>query len=336
MVLMVLMALPGPSRAQVSASPSTSLDGNYTVSWSPTSTTLVAECVLSESFNEGTAVLLSTNCSGSQSFTAKTAGTYYYTFRVRASIWYKRTYSAVVMVPSQDVGVLAGGPLCAGGSAPLELFFDNEDTKSPGGLDYLTGYAGWLGASSVDGNKNTHLRFCRVDGRRLKPLIDVGTAAGPQYPFDYAVLKLGERCPVDSAEFGRFVDNEDNNPISSASGDVAPNYLDGNKNTMMRFCLFRFSNTGGGAMQQTPESSNQFPVFGFPYGVFAAENFMGSTYQTGFIDMDDEDGANVSYFDIDPMTINDNYAVNNIISGNPLLGSPSTRTKLRIKQVSPF
>jgi hypothetical protein len=147
--------------------------------------------------------------------------------------------------------------------------------------------SGWIGETTV-GTKSA-LRFCRIDGRLLRPVRSSNTA------HNYAVLKLGSSCPAGSVEFTRYFDNNDacgnsTNPSCntyadlSFLGDIAPNQYGGNyaNNLWMRFCMFRASSSA---------SSFSFPNLGHSYGVFAAAGLIGAM-ESGYLYTDDEDSAN--------------------------------------------
>jgi hypothetical protein len=218
---------------------------------------------------------------------------------------------------SYDVGVIAGSTTCGAGVSSIVVKLDNENNNP------MSMALGWTGANYVDAIGNTFLHFCRADGRRFAPLID--DTGGAQAAYDYAVLKLGTHCPNGSTEFGRFFDNQDNdfgsNPDTAVlAGNVAPSYVDGHKNFMMRLCIFRYAGIGVPVMQQLPPAQNQFPALGYSYGVFAGDTFVGSALPKGLLVTDDEDHDTLSRLEI-PAGL-DVMSVRNIIDGDPYPLSP--------------
>jgi hypothetical protein len=109
--------------------------------------------------------------------------------------------------------------------------------------------------------RSTTLTFCRVDGASFKSLT---TELAPEQ--EYAVLKLGSRCPNGSIEVTKTIDNEDQ-PVGDGSshiGDPGPNQLlSGPLGTItqLTFCYFRGAAAPDAVMQS-------FPDLGFPYAVF--------------------------------------------------------------------
>jgi Zinc dependent phospholipase C len=180
------------------------------------------------------------------------------------------TVTANTCGPSYEVGVIPEGKKCTNNLDSLEIYMDDEDSSTN------TWSGGWLGG--VEQNANTLFRFCRVDGRLLKPL---GTLSSR--PNNYAVLRLSTECPPGSVPFTRYIDNEDSRNTNyfdpDLAGNIFPNSSD--RNTTLQFCLYR---TG------TPTMAN-FPDLGFPYGVFAEATF-SRAIETGYFHSDDEDSVN--------------------------------------------
>lgn len=158
---------------------------------------------------------------------------------------------------SNNVGVLASAagcpPLTQG---PFTIFIDNEDNNNS------NTQGGWRGLSNSDGN--TTLKVCGVDAARF--------AAVTQ---PYMLLSLWSSCPSGTIRVTRYVDSEDNNPISNSN---VPGLIVGNRDVNLPFCLYPASG----------QSSAQFPALGWDYGVFAAPGLPGS-FGSGFISMDDQD-----------------------------------------------
>ena len=110
---------------------------------------------------------------------------------------------------------------------PVRIFMDNEDVSNDN-PDNL--HDGWNGIIEYDDQENITLKFCKVDGRKFKPL-----SSGEIY----AAVKFGYLNPPGSLEFSRYFDNEDcenGGNINEYEGDIFPNWMD--KNTHLHFCLF--------------------------------------------------------------------------------------------------
>jgi len=147
----------------------------------------------------------------------------------------------------------------------ITIHMDDEDSRNANRRE------GWTGG--ITQSRNTDFRFCRVDGNRFKPLNNYQS---------YAVLKLGRVCPSGSSEFSRYFDNEDNRNANSWLGNIYPNIS--NRNTTLKFCLFK----GKGRVSGTMSS---FPSLGAAYGLFAPTNFIKAIAK-GKVHTDDEDGSN--------------------------------------------
>jgi len=174
------------------------------------------------------------------------------------------------------VGVIreygAGCPAVPGSEA-VWITTDDENTSN------INTRAGWLGLNVS--NSNTRLHFCKVNGSVFKPLTDIDSQE-----FRYAVLKLGESCPLGSTEFGKTTDNEDTDNVNSTSGvNIWPNSQ--NKDiTNFRFCLFRNSSA-------SVQKMSAFPDIGVPYGVFADPSLSSQfAVSKGYIRSDDENTTN--------------------------------------------
>jgi hypothetical protein len=302
-----------------SVDPAQSEDGNYTVMWT-VQPDIYRSASLGESINGG-AWQHTPIAAGeySRTFTGRPPGTYRYRTERSNPYYWGVSNEATVLVPSFNVGLIPGNAACANGAPPIEIQMDDEDSLSDRFPLNPRSYAsGWTGAIYVDGNRNTHFRFCEVDGKQFKPLTIV-----PNQAQEYAVIKLGDECPRDSVEFGRYFDNEDGHRtwygdwVPNAnwySGDISPNWQNG-YGTMLRFCLFRYGSdtllVGDGYTEEIG-----WPDVGFSYGVFAASGFAAAA--SGFIHVDDEDDDTQSYFDI-PWLL-DASSVYRIVEGYPHWG----------------
>jgi hypothetical protein len=180
--------------------------------------------------------------------------------------------------PGEPVGVIPAGTSCPTTSSTVSFFMDNQDN----GGSYVSG---WVGGTSLDGNRNTRLVFCRVGGNQFRSLASYSTGRA-----NYAVLKLGASCPPGSVEFSRYFDNEDDNNKNSYTGTIWPN-TSSSYGTELRFCLFKGDGT----------TSTTLPNVGFDYGVFAGYDF-GFTSARGVIYTDDENSSNANRYAPDTST----------------------------------
>ena len=144
----------------------------------------------------------------------------------RGSMRNRLLLTVPVVVGPHDMGVIAPASGCPGNAATVTMHMDNEDRRASSWV------SGWVGATQMDDSGNTNFAFCRVDGTQFHSL---QAASDPRT--DYALLKLGTDCPPGSVEFSRHFDNEDHNNLNSYTGNIAPDYMDGN--TTLYFCLFR-------------------------------------------------------------------------------------------------
>lgn len=186
---------------------------------------------------------------------------------------------------------LSGGPLVGvipddkgcGGYPTYEVFLDNEDRWN------RNSRGGWIGAT--DSGQNTLFRFCGVPGDTFIPAAEAGAR--------FALIAFTQSCPRGFTRFDRFHDNEDNRP---ASRDSAPSgsptaTVGPKRDTNMAFCVATGNNRNA--------ANRNFPIFGFPYGVFGARkdidpapawvipaspaDYRGSR---GWVYLDDEDRNN--------------------------------------------
>lgn len=173
------------------------------------------------------------------------------------------------------VGVIPASNGCPSGLPEVRINMDNEDKSEASSV------SGWVGGTQRDSNGNLHFVFCRVEGDQFRSLNSTSSSRS-----NYAVLKLSGRCPNGSVEFTRFFDNEDSNNANSSSGVLWPSVMD--RNTTLRFCLFRGSSS----------SVTALPNLGFDYGVFAQTSF-GWARGFGTIYSDDEDTNNTNSYTAD-------------------------------------
>lgn len=298
-ILTAMGATPLAARA-VWALPALSTNGAYTVSLPECAST--GACEIWEKYGLRGAwrrVAIVSPTAPSRTFTEKRTGVY----RYRAG-QYGATEAVVEVHRSTDVGVIAGEAECANGIAPITMFMDNCDGEFC--EDYQAKLMGdWWGTTWNDGNGNTTFRFCRVDGTLFGPLFDPVVAGGPSPAADYAVLKLGPTCPAGSQEFQRFIDNQDDwcnqtwgvpcySNTNSHTGDISPNYQDGNY--FLVFCMFRFSPTPDGRMMPHVSGDSPFPALGMSYGVYASSNHTIGRGLKGTVFTRDEHSGNSSTY----------------------------------------
>lgn len=189
----------------------------------------------------------------------------------------------VQLLGTFDVGVIPGaGEVCPAGSDEVIIRMDDEDTGNTSSRN------GWVGKTNAnEGQANTRLYFCRVDGTLFRPFSTIADLGNMRD--DYAVLKLGTACPPGSVQFSRFFDNEDTSNTNFFAGNIAPNVSAAN--TRLFFCAFR-------AAQLNDPTINEFPILGpgFSYGVFGPEDFEHTpdllAHPIGTIRTDDEDTNN--------------------------------------------
>lgn len=135
--------------------------------------------------------------------------------------------------------------------------------------------AGWIGATVS--NANTTFKLCAV------PASGFHAIRSDNANDNYAVLKLGVRCPTGSVEYARYFDGEDSNSGTSVWVDSAGNG-GGQGNLELHFCLFR-------ASPRAPAPYVTWPSIGVPYGVFGSAGLRG-TLEAGNVYTDDEDDSN--------------------------------------------
>jgi hypothetical protein len=186
------------------------------------------------------------------------------------------------LVENLDVGVIQGnGVNCPGNNIELMIGLDTEND------DNNNQRSGWVGATT--GSSNTYFHLCRVDGTKFKQVKSANAAD------NYAVVKLGTKCPDGSVEFTRYFDANDScgnwlggigacGPYGDYEGNITPNSYGGNygNNLTMLFCMFRASSSA---------ATFNFPNLGSPYGVFGASGLHG-TMESGWVYTDDEDDSN--------------------------------------------
>jgi hypothetical protein len=181
--------------------------------------------------------------------------------------------------PETAVGVIpyepGGGAACSFGAGIEGLMIKMVDEQNPScsdragsageGVWLLPDYMGKRHKPDGCSEKVTRLDFCRVDGRRLKPLT-TDPSRSDQF---YAVLKLGpaaSACPDGSIEMSKLIDNG-NASFSNyvpVIGDPGPNAVINagpGTTTLLHFCYFRAASPGQPVM-------DGFPDLGFPYAVY--------------------------------------------------------------------
>lgn len=207
-----------------------------------------------------------------------------------------------LIVGNVDVGVIPGPDGCPENLETVVIRMDDEDD------DNANSASGWTGAIYQDGN--TTLTFCRVDGSLFKRFTVPDRTTRQPGELDYAVLKLGDACPLGALGFSRYFDNEDSKNKNAHSGNIAPNQQD--RNTRLEFCWFK-GYIGGVAGQF---AMDEFPVYPMSYGVFAPANFLAAI-DTGSLHIDDEDDGNENRFDYGPGVLPPMQAdIHLIISGS--------------------
>ncbi|MBT1708413.1 hypothetical protein KK062_09270 [Fulvivirgaceae bacterium PWU5] len=177
---------------------------------------------------------------------------------------------ASTLFDGYDVGVIPNANQCPSWSEKIVFNMDCEDSG---------GITGWDDNSTVTsddyrGSWTTHntdvtMVFCRVDGRFFN------NPAGTYKPS--AVLKLGTLF-TGMGEIVRFFDNEDSSNSNTYSGDIGPNYMDGN--TTLRFASLTSYGSGG--------CCAPYPDFSFGYGLLGSGGYYGNLL------IDDEDRRNAN------------------------------------------
>jgi hypothetical protein len=178
-----------------------------------------------------------------------------------------------------DVGIIPGANGCPAGSELITFFMDDEDghdLDSSG--DNNDHHSGWIGA--IEQDKNTTLKFCRVDGALFTTV-----TAGP-----FAVLQLSNECPAGGTSYGRLFENErhnnQNQALSSFGYGIGPNESYNNF-TLLKVCIFN-----NPIQPQFPDifGPEWFPDLGFEYGVFGSPTTLRGAPDYGTLYTDDEDG----------------------------------------------
>jgi hypothetical protein len=196
---------------------------------------------------------------------------------------------------TQDVGVILNNEEDCPDGKLVNIFLDNEDGDQNNSND------GWIGA--IVQERNTHFKFCRVDGTKLGMLPK--PTEGNNH---YAVLRLGDSCPSGAFEFSRYHDDQDQPPLSVSwmSGEFGPTEQGLGKGTRLFFCFFPES-TSPGIMG--------LPDYGFEYGVFANEAF-GEAAETGRIYIDDENEDNMNELDTMGLTAEQTDLISQVLTAN--------------------
>ena len=140
----------------------------------------------------------------------------------------------------------------------LDVEDSNNDTKILSGDGNLPAGV-TLGSHAI-------FTYCTINAVSLKPA-----------PYNYAVLRLGSKCPSGSYPFARHHDTEDSRNANSFSGNIAPSIV--NSNATLEYCL-------------VPSSEKSKIVFPFDdkYGVFGnpPEKY-DNVISHNLIKIDDED-----------------------------------------------
>lgn len=180
----------------------------------------------------------------------------------------KRYSSKRTIFGGYDVGVIPETPWCPAWSEYVHFYLDNENS-SP-----ATTGGGWVGAwIANDPVRNTHMVYCRVDGRLFPDNVR------------YSVLALGnQRADAFEGTSEMYIDSEDGSNSSYSEGDIYPNIV--TNNTIL---YLHTSNDPG-----TSITSTTFPDFQFRYAVFGTLQG-GITY--GWVATDDEDSNNANKID---------------------------------------
>lgn len=110
-------------------------------------------------------------------------------------------------------------------------------------------------------------------------LADGEAGAIPQVPYDYAVLRLDDDCPVGTYAFRRHHDTEDDNNKNSYEGEISPNLVKSNAD--LEYCFVPADSL----------SALEYP-FDETYGIFAAES--SAVLRHSKIKVDDEDSDNAN------------------------------------------
>ncbi|MCF0054903.1 hypothetical protein [Dyadobacter sp. CY356] len=182
------------------------------------------------------------------------------------SEYQKRISSAKIadLFSGYDVGVIPDVNACPTWSQKIDINMDDEDDSN------TSATSGYTASWTSDGN--SHLHFCRVDGRMFNP--NQGT---------YTVLGLGNNRPSGFETTSRIlIDNEDHRNANSHSGDLGTAIEDGN--------TFVYLYTGGDIINFTVVP--QYPNFGFSYAVFAQN--IWPNQPTGWLRSEDESDNNIN------------------------------------------
>jgi hypothetical protein len=178
--------------------------------------------------------------------------------------------SAAVNLGADAVGVVkAANTNCPNGE--IDMGMDNENHNNNNSR------SGWIGATAS--TQNTTFKFCYARGS------DFHQVRSDNANDNYAVIKLGTRCPAGSVEFWRHFDGEDDNTSTTVwVGPVGSGNAGEKGNLDLHFCLFR-------ASPSAPTGYNTWPSIGVPYGVFGSAGLRG-TLEAGNVYTDDEDDNN--------------------------------------------
>ena len=170
---------------------------------------------------------------------------------------------------SSRIGILVpanSGSLCPSGKVDVTIRLDAEDHENR--TKIVSGNKSPKGIEIKDGG----LKFTYCSYISPNP---------PRVPYDYAVLKLDDNCPIGTYNFKRHHDTEDHDNHNYASGSYWPNVVTDNAN--IEYCLV-----------PRDLSSNIVYPFSSNFGIFAS--YASGSILHSEILFDDEDTNNENYW----------------------------------------
>ncbi|UXI70247.1 hypothetical protein [Tahibacter amnicola] len=178
-----------------------------------------------------------------------------------------------------NVGVIPETRACPTHAKLVSIHHDDEDRRNN------NSHSGWIGATRA--NDNTTWRFCKLDELDSLSFRPLPTAGDDN---DYSVLNMGALCPSGGRRVMRMEEGEVWRSHADTHGGVAPSFRAYNLQFTF-YCHF------DGARKASLGPMNQFPVLGFPYGVYAPKT-LPTTYalERGRVYQDDEDYANINFW----------------------------------------
>lgn len=165
-----------------------------------------------------------------------------------------------------DVGVIPSDNICPLYSEMVIVYLDNEN-NNPNSFQ-----SGWTGNWEMTSQKNSYIKFCKVDGRLFSNVQG-----------RFGLLKLGVNNPTGyNLVHTLRMDNQDSGTttIYTTAADAAPNYVDGNRNFTGYFIEF-----------ENGDKSGLFPDLGFSYGVLGKASGNPLALASGTHYTDDEDNG---------------------------------------------